>query len=65
MKALQARLDRLDGGDLRNVQEMPDRQLDRLIVRGLWREYPADQYAMSTTSERDATLQTIVNRSDE
>jgi hypothetical protein len=65
VRALQARLGRLDGGDLRNgsVEHMSDAQLNVVILRELRQTNPAlaARYASATDSQLEAILETIAN----
>jgi hypothetical protein len=68
VRALQARLGRLDGGDLRNraVEHMTDAQLNALMLAELRQTNPAlaARYASATDSELEAILEAIANGGD-
>jgi hypothetical protein len=68
VRTLQARLGRLDGGDLRNraVEHMTDTQLIALMLGELRQTNPAlaARYASATNSELGAILETIANGGD-
>jgi hypothetical protein len=59
MSNLVRRLDKLDGGPVVDLRDMSDRQLDRLITRGMT---PAqrEKYRNGTPEEVDAMLQAII-----
>jgi hypothetical protein len=65
VRTLQARLGRLDGGDLRNcaVEHMTDAQLNALMLRELRQRNPelAASFAAATEDEMEAILETIAN----
>jgi hypothetical protein len=65
MSALRNRLDRLDGGDVRNrsVEHLTDAQLDAAILRELRQTNPTlgDRFASATDDEMEAILATIAN----
>ena len=64
MRTLHNRIDRLDGGDLRNrsVEHMSDAQLSTVIMRGLRQRNPelAASFAAATDEEMDDVLAAVI-----